>query len=179
MRKVSILTLIILLFLTNILFSQILPSSHEYEDFMTATPNALGVFIIGGENIDVGGLHYQRWFSNNIGLTLNGGGTYSINTLDYSVAAEIQYMVYHETFNNYIASGLYLWSMTGHRGYMDGATTTTEFTYKADFYAGLGIGIECIFWKHFSIPLHVGYILEFPNEMSLSFASGAGIRYRY
>ena len=45
--------------------------------------------------------------------------------------------------------------------------------------AGIGIGYETVYKKHLSFPLHFGYVCEFPNEFQMSFAFGAGFRFRF
>ncbi len=61
------------------------------------------------------------------------------------------------------------------------------FYYKTDYnipeyfngIAGIGLGYETLYHKHFSFPIHFGYYAEFPNEFKMDFVFGGGFRFRF
>ncbi|MCD1655676.1 hypothetical protein K7J14_13345 [Treponema zuelzerae] len=148
--------------------------------------SALGMFAMAIPNGGAYGLQFEHWF-NSFGFTVTGGGYYRpeddwANILDYSVVFQGMHTVFGNTFSDQVAGRLYSWASIGHHGYMTDDTNDDvyeEGAYKANGVAGLGIGIEMIFFEHFSIPLQFGYTGEFPNDPGLGFTFGSGIRYRY
>ncbi|MEI6389045.1 MAG: hypothetical protein WCQ50_20760 [Spirochaetota bacterium] len=163
-------------------------------------PSALGVYGSPLAGHAGGGLNWQTWYGP-LGLSLVGGGMYLPSglygsILDYSVFGEVQYRVIREDFSRWFASQLYVWALAGHLGYItvtttyDYATNTatsvstststrTVHPFVATAVGGLGIGIEATLFGHFSIPLEVGYIGQFPKDPMLTFSASGGLRYRY
>lgn len=155
-------------------------------------PSALGVYGSPLAGHAGGGLNWQAWYGP-LGLSLVGGGMYSPasqygSILDYSVFGEVQYRVLREDFSRWFASQLYVWVLAGHLGYItvetvyDNASATSTRTvhpFVATAVGGLGIGIEATLFGHFSVPLEVGYIGQFPNDRMLTFSASGGLRYRY
>ncbi|MFZ4616989.1 MAG: hypothetical protein ACOYM2_12440 [Rectinemataceae bacterium] len=157
-------------------------------------PSALGIYGSPLAGHAGGGLNWQTWYGP-LGLSLVGGGMYSPtgqfgSILDYSLLGEVQYRVLREDFSRWFASQLYVWVLAGHLGYITATTTydynvtpststTTILPFVATAVGGLGIGIEATLFGHFSVPLEVGYVGQFPKDPKLAFCVGGGLRYRY
>ena len=175
-----------------------------YEEY----PQALG-FQYG--EISATGLSYQRW-GGRTGLMVTGGiiyVPYDANsylmwfetTLDYAVGAEVQYRVYGEDFAQWLSGQLYVFAGLKHRGYIplnvveEGRVEPDEIwvepTYAAGSYQpviglGGGIGIEIILFRHFSLPLELGYGVdwsplagEIGKQFNVNLRPQVGFRYRY
>lgn len=162
------------------------PAEGEVPAF-EAWPKSLGFYgsMLAGNG--GAGLHFQRWIGN-IGYQVTAGGVYQPNsgydTLDYSVFGEILYRVFGDDFSSWFCGQLYLWGLAGHRGFLGGTYDTetdsySQGSYEASFLAGVGIGIEPIFFKHFSVPLQFGYVGEFGAGTVITTSFGGGFRYRY
>ena len=176
-------------------------SQPAYEEFQ----QALG-FQYG--EISGTGLSYQIW-REFLGFQVAGGIIYIPmeeegwfdRTLDYSVGTEIQVRVYGEDFASWLSGQLYAFAGLNHGGYIPVITIKEAFEISEDewlppeygiglytptFGFGLGIGIEIILFRHFSIPVELGYGLEWlptaetvPRQFRVNLYPQVGFRYRY
>jgi hypothetical protein len=173
-----------------------------YEEF----PQALG-FQYG--EISGTGLSYQVW-RESLGFQVAGGIIYIPleeeegwfdRTLDYSVGVEIQAKVYGEDFASWLSGQLYAFAGLNHGGFIPVITVKDALeisedewlppeygtgSYTPTFGFGLGIGIEIILFRHFSIPIELGYGLEWlptaetvPEQFRVNLYPQVGFRYRY
>jgi hypothetical protein len=155
--------------------------------------NAVGVFAMVNDATNVYGLQYQRWYTDRIGLQVEGAAYYDpssgISTpLDYNIGAEFQYRLYDTSWGTRTGTCLYAWMLAGHRGFIKNTyswaveTESSEKTgsnYYADAIAGIGFGFDIMFVNHLSIPVQFGFMGQFPNEPAVGFAFGSGLRYRF
>ena len=167
-------------------------------------PQALG-FQYG--EISGSGLSYHLW-RDSIGFQVAGGIVYIPlhddywydRTLDYSVGTEMQLRVYGEDFDSWLSGQLYGFAGINHGGYIPiiEVTEATEIgdefippelaagAYTPTFGLGIGIGIEIILFRHFSIPIELGYGLEWTptagnagQQFNIDLRPQAAFRYRY
>jgi len=155
-------------------------------------PEALGFYYgqIAGT-----GLTYHRW-SGTTGFQVTAGALYlppdsGGNMLDYVVGFENAYIIYSEDFTDWLSGLLSLFWGVNHRGYIpvtSGPDTCEPVigSYVPTLTLGGGIGIEVLWFKHFSIPFEVGYgATYFPLESAVAdmflvdLYFQAGFRYRY
>lgn len=143
------------------------------------------------------GLSYQRWFDG-VGLQTAFGATYSPedswtgDLLWYLTTVGLQRMLYHETFADWFAGGLYAFGGVSHRGvipwvypndYDNPDAQPTVGAYEPYVAIGGGVGIESVLFRHFSIPVEFGLSVEWqiPSIIpsSAGFIGGVGLRYRF
>src|SRR5574344_1278211 len=155
--------------------------------------NAIGVFIMGTTESSVYGLQYQHWFNDKIGMQVEGAAYYNPDVyygkeLQYNISAEFQYKLYETSLGERSATNLYAWLLAGHHAYIKrtseyeavtGTSTTTSSGYCPNAVCGLGFGFDIMFLNHISLPIEFGFLSEFPNDPSIDFAFGSGIRYRF
>ena len=173
-----------------------------YEKF----PQALG-FQYG--EISGSGLSYQVW-RNGLGFQVAGGvvylpleddGFWFDRTLDYSVGGEIQTRVYGEDFASWLSGQLYAFAGLNHGGYIPVVVVKDALqisedewlpeeygigSYTPTFGVGVGIGIEIVLFRHFSVPIELGYGFEWlptaatvPEQFRVNLYPQVGFRYRY
>jgi hypothetical protein len=205
MRRIPVLTLVVTALFLQIpanvdAFGAEEVSQPAYVEF----PQALG-FQFGV--ISGAGLSYHVW-RDSLGFQVAGGIVYIPlsddywydRTLDYSVGTELQFRVYGEDFASWLSGQLYGFAGLNHGGYIPIVTVTEgyevddywiepEFAtgpYTPTFGFGLGIGIEIILFRHFSIPVELGYGLEWiptaptvQEQFNVNLRPQAGFRYRY
>jgi hypothetical protein len=154
-------------------------------DPFDASPSALGVFAMNyGITGMVYGLHYNHWFDR-VGFQITGGGNYmpydGYPIMDYSVAIQGMYELLSNTFSEKLAGRLYVWGMVGHRGWLRNSSYTAPVTttYVPGLACGVGIGVDFVLFRHFSIPIEFGYSGQFLNDVSATPSIGGGLRYRY
>lgn len=143
--------------------------------------NALGAFFLLTED-PIGGLEYQRWLNDKVGLTAQVSLFYNkysySNTTVFNYAFNLQtdISLYRFETKNF-ASNLYSWFLVGTNG---AARTEEGKTYfSPNVILGAGFGFELIFWKHLSIPIQMGYVGAFPSSNYMNFSVGSGIRYKF
>lgn len=167
-------------------FTAAAESLSPFEEF----DDSLGGFYgeIGGS-----GLSWQRWFGE-IGIEAAAGLSYlqedtsyyatswstdpvDVDIFDYNVGAQIQYMLYKDSYGNWFDGNLYLFAGGMHTGIIrttytyeenilnEGTDTQyseyrksgeTDPVYIAGFSAGFGFGFETVFFSHFSFPFEIG-----------------------
>ncbi len=171
MKKNIILILIIALMIMPV-FAQ--DAEAEIEDDGAAS---LGMYFCAGE-FSMIGLHYQQWFGNH-GIMVSGGLTGDV----FCAVAVYEYCVYSAKFTDILNSRLYLWILGGVDCVNEHNYISSTETYEDDFYVNavgsLGVGIEFVWWKHLSIPVQFGYVIEAPHKTKMSFSFASGIRYRF
>lgn len=188
MKKVIVILLMICMVLPMVFAEEEETESNAFAQY----PEALGFYY--GE-IAGTGLTYHRW-NDGVGYQVTAGALYlppdaGGNLLDYVVGFENSYTVYSEDFTNWLSGLLSLFWGVNHRGFIP--VTYDEETYEPvigsytpTFTLGGGIGIEVLWFKHFSIPFEVGYGATYlPLESAaidmflVDLYFQAGFRYRY
>jgi hypothetical protein len=161
-----------------------LPSFVEF-------PSALGMEL----NTMAGwGLHWMYW-KDALGISVTGGGIYQpansaypgqVENLDYGIFAQALLRVYGVDFAKWFGGQLYATVLLGHQGRLD---YQTVYDYAGNFVsngtgafipmfnAGIGIGIEFILFRHFSLPVECLLIGQYPWK--LNFTATFGLRYRF
>ncbi len=198
MRRLGVLFVVILLVIgANAL------SAREAEGSLNRdrNPNALG-FQTG--SISGSGLSWQRWFGPT-GLQIAGGILYRPpgqtgfgfrHILDYSVGVEVQRSVVASDFSERMAGQLYVVGGVNHGGIIEEVweedpesenrpeRSTGPFIPSVS--VGVGLGIEFVFFEHFSIPFEMLYAAvwrgvegSFPDQLAVDLAPQIGIRYRF
>jgi hypothetical protein len=161
---------------------------------MSQFPQALG----GTYGPMIGtGLSYQRWFEG-VGIQTAVGAVYSPeeqfsgDLLWYRVTFGLQRILYHETFADWFAGGLYAFGALAHGGRIEWVTEPVDTQEPADpqpgpfrplVAVGAGVGIESVLFRHFSVPVEFGLSVEWeiPSVVPVSagFVGGVGLRYRF
>lgn len=152
-------------------------------------PSSLGVTLSSMETF---GLSWKRWFGKTA-FEISAGGMWDPSTTVgtvywYAITGALSYRLYAEDFANWFSGGLYLVAYGGHGGkdsidyVYDSNTDTSDYIqsgYTPYIYAGGGIGIETVLFKHFSQELQFLYIGRFLNDPGIQFGINASFRYRY
>ena len=202
--RLIVISIVLVTFGAGVLFAEDIEAPYE------AYPQALGGFYGPFSGT---GLHYQNWIGTS-GFHVNGGIVYvplddggwwpSQTVLDYAVGGEYQRRVFGEAFTNWLAGSLYLFAGGQHRGYNPVEVVAEGYeipdsdpvewvdpvygvgAYQAELSVGVGIGIELILFRHFSVPLEFGYgatwtVTEpaFADALSIGPNVQTGLRYRY
>lgn len=193
MKKIKIALIVMLMCLSAAAFCE-----EEAETVPEVYNSAIGFVYTPsspmGEYDDtlVAGLQYQHWFDN-FGLQLTGCMYYDQHynyyeganpygeKLDWKLLGGAQFILC--TFNvdnlRWIKDDtvfrLYFW-LDGGLGGKDLSPTEQNLAY---LYAGTGIGMEAVFWKHISIPLELGYYGQFLNNGGFGICESAGVRFRF
>lgn len=202
MKKIKIAFVVLLMCLSAVAFCEE-ETAKEPEVFNNAvgftftTPSSLGYDY---DDILIYGLQYQHWFDK-VGVEVTGSMFYDENyvysstydstaqewiptygsKLDWKVLAEAQFVLC--TFDvtnlsiikNDSVFRLYFW-VNGGVGGRDLSPTQKNLAY---LYAGTGIGMEAVFWKHISIPLELGYSGQFLNNGGFDLCGSTGVRFRF
>jgi len=152
-----------------------------FEEF----PSSLGVTFA---SIETFGLSWKRWFGKT-GLELCVGGTWDPSNLYgpiyyYSVTGALSHRLYAEDFADWFSGGLYLVLYGGHAGedgyvYDADLDVNVRTGYKPYVYAGAGIGLETVLFRHFSQEVQFLYIGQFLNDPGIGFGVNFSLRYRY
>ncbi|HEY9054711.1 MAG TPA: hypothetical protein VIO60_07825 [Rectinemataceae bacterium] len=148
-------------------------------------PSSLGVSFITPETI---GLSWKRWYGKTA-LELSAGGFWnpsndSGSRYRYSVMGAVSRRLYADDFANWFSGGLYLVALAGHSGEegvewdMD-TSSYTRLGYQPAIYAGAGLGIETVLFRHFSQELQFVYVGKFLSDPGIGFALNVAVRYRY
>ena len=187
----------IFMFLVFALASSLVCAQTNEQDIYN---HSLGFIYKYDSNVEsmLGGIAYQHWFDNGIGLQGTVAANY-IHSADYflSLDMEVSFQLYKKTFESKhypnprsISTVLYTWLSCGYlqyptREYYDGLIGGSsdieyrETTVKA-LCPGLGFGLELIFFEHFSIPFAIGFLANIDEgKISSNFAYSSGFRYRF
>jgi hypothetical protein len=186
----------------------LIPLFSTETDYFTEFDESLG--FIGGR-ISGTGLSYQTW-KGGFGYQITGGIIYLPeadeswyeNALDYAVGVEVQRPVFTDYFAKWFSGQLYFFGGANHYGYVPVELVAEGYyenpddyegwvepvyrlgLYSAKFGVGVGIGIEILLFKHFSIPIEFGYgafyepsMPELKDQFEVNTVVQSGIRYRY
>lgn len=166
--------LVVLFLLCAVLFAPVFAEDTTVDNSDEGT-DALGMYCMFGSFYMVG-LSYHHWFGNH-GLMISAG----LDNDRISALVEYQLSVYKAELTDVLDSRLYVWASGGANFRND--TIYADDTYHDEFHvnaiASLGIGIEFVWWKHLSIPVHFGYVMEMPYDFSKSFCVASGVRYTF
>ena len=150
--------------------------------------NGLGVAyfspdIGGGSDQYLGGLCYQHWFNDKVGLEAGGAVNWdpksTYNPLDYNIYCEGDYILFTSNFSSKYSTRLFTWGVIGHTGKIDSKYNVEKGEYEEgeffpNFRAGAGFGFDIIFFKHISVPLKFGFTGSLNGA---GFTFGGGIKY--
>ncbi len=127
------------------------------EDTFSQFPKALGVqagFLSGF------GLSYQSWGEKvghqvAAGMMADPSMTWGADPLVYNLGYEMQYPMYTDSFDTWLAGRLYLFTGIRHRGYIEavydsGSSTYANSAFTLEFSLGGGIGVEAVLFDHFA-----------------------------
>lgn len=135
-------------------------------------------------------LEYGHIFENRLGFNFDFGIHYESN-FEVNTNIQLSYQLYETGAGNWFNTRLYLWGLGGYRyekgteylSYFDKTTNQTVPTYtpytRNIAMAGFGFGIDFLFVSHLYFPLQVGFISEFFDRNTISFAFMSGIGYRF
>src|SRR5574344_1392983 len=78
--------------------------------------NAIGISFLGTTETAMYGLQYQHWFTDKIGMQVEGSAYYNPDNnfysgyvLNYDICAEFQYKLYETSLGERSATNLYAW----------------------------------------------------------------------
>ncbi len=150
-----------------------------------AYPSAIGVHV---GSIEAVGLSWKRWYGPT-GFEVSAGGgwdpaTTSGNVFWYSVTGGVSRRIFAEDFDSWFSGGLSLVGVVGHAGeegyvYDPATSGYVLHPYRPYFFAGAGIGIETVFFRHYSQELQFLYIGRFLNDPGIGFGVSFAFRYRF
>jgi hypothetical protein len=135
---------------------------------------ALGGFasFVGGT-----GISYQSWLGA-FGWQVAGGGYYlPTGEGEYAVGVEAMYRIHTAAIMERADSILYAAAGVGHYADIQGGA------FEARIHGGLGLGVETVFFEHFSLPIELLYrgtlIVNDFSGGEAGLQPGAGFRFRY
>lgn len=135
---------------------------------------ALGGFAgyVGGV-----GLSYQKWLGS-FGWQVAGGGYYLPSQEgQYAIGVEGMYQIHEAALHERVDSLLYAVAGIGH--YADIAPGS----FNARIHGGIGLGVETVFFEHFSFPLELLYTGTFVitglSAGDFGLQPAGGVRFRY
>ena len=159
-----------------------------------AFKNAIGAYFLWNYKSPVGGIQYDRWFTDLFGTKFNFYIFYdpSENSIwnhimDYTVSTEFTLKLYETAFNDEFASRLFAFCMIGHRGYIERSYVRDDYSnnyvfkelYTPIVLTSIGFGFDFIFAEHLSLPIQIGFMCSFPNDKYAALCIGTGIRYTF
>ncbi|MBI9102115.1 MAG: hypothetical protein JEY99_06855 [Spirochaetales bacterium] len=144
------------------------------------------------------GLSYFKEMENGKSIQFAGGAYYGADIgffeslLNYNLGVELHFPVYRDEYSRFFAGQLYIFTGLNHNGYINNEWNTISEEYERGgfntaFSSGFGIGIELILFRHFSIPLELGYVAswtptlagDFLDQFGVNLRPQGGFRYRY
>ncbi|MGD8113628.1 MAG: hypothetical protein ACQEWA_01905 [Sphaerochaetaceae bacterium] len=177
-------TITMLLFLSIcVIFPLQAEDTMTYEEY----PYAIGVVF----SEPVWGLSYHQRFGDNalqgtLGFSYYPNPTYQAQ-LAYSIAVDYQRTIFGADFNRFLGAQLYLDAYLAHTG--ETAYNWETYTYdpfEAQIVAGVGFGVEAIFFQYFSVPVEFIYSFSysptedsFPSNVSVDLVPRIGLRFRF
>ena len=132
--------------------------------------------------------------------------TYYRSILNYSIGIEGLYSLYAEDLTSWLSGNLYLFLGLNHNGntkyrydkkwytyedpeepnagyWMEDVEKPIYSPYEPNFVLGIGIGMETVLFKHFSLPIEIGYAFFFRNlqliPAKITLIIQGGLRYRF
>lgn len=133
----------------------------------------------------IGGMTYQQWFKNDLGIEGTVGFIANENSAHYNFEIQLQKLLFVNDFGKRSNSVLYLWANTGVNSFEEekiapeGADYDSVTYIKPSIFVGTGFGIELAYFEHVAIPVTIGIQAEFLNHFALGFTAGIGLRYRF
>ena len=178
MKKI-ILSMTILLALAGSLFANGLDNQ-----------NAIGMYILGGENA-VGGIQYERRFSDlfstkfGVFAFYNDKNQYS-DPFNGSFTVEGDFTLFENTWKDKISSRLFAYGMIGYTGvyernrsYDDNDNPIVTEKMHNNAITSVGFGFDFIFFDHLSVPIQFGFMGTFPDDPKIEFCGGVALRYTW
>lgn len=191
MKRLAVMRLLVLCALLCLVAASAL-AQDESESVLDRYPQALGVFW--GE-LAGRGLTYEAW-TGDLGFHITGGGIYlpegGFRILDYTLGLEMMYRITAQDLTSFLSGQLYVFAGAMHGGYIEEVMLSPGSEEDLPVYGsgpfvpyagvGVGIGIEQVWFEHFSIPVQIGYggWLEFPGlAPRVNLIVEGGFRYRF
>lgn len=155
--------------------------------------NAIGVFVLGTDDQTVGGIQYERRFSDLFSTKLGVFAFYNDKTysdpFSMNVTLESDFTLFENNWKDKIGSRLFAYGMVGYIGrmersyeYVDGSSSYQSKQIEKmhnNMTASLGFGFDFIFFEHLSVPIQFGFMGTFPDDPQLGFCGGVGLRYSW
>ena len=151
--------------------------------------NAIGVYVIGAD-IPIGGIQYERHFSN---LISEKFGVYAFynndntsNPFEFNFTAETDFKLYETNWKDKVASRLFAFAMLGYdikkereTYYVEPEGSKQEEKIINNALAAVGFGFDFIFFDHLSVPVQFGFMGTFPDTPNIGFGGGIALRYSW
>ncbi len=157
--------------------------------------NAIGMYVIGAEN-SVGGLQYERRFTDIISVKFGTFAMYRSNTYynngneaNFNFIVEPDFTLYETCWGDKVSSRLFAFGLAGYdfTKQIDsiwdpdtGKKLGEETKYINSAIAAAGFGFDFIFFGHLSIPVQFGFMGRInTEEPNAGFCAGIGMRYSW
>lgn len=174
--------IISILFIT-FLFPLAAERHNEKNDYYN---KAIGGKFVGLPNSFIGGISYQQWFQNDMGFEVAIGFISNKSNAYYNFEGQFQKLLFVDDFGKRSLSSLYLWANAGINSMEEVLEERSEennydrkITLHPNFFVGVGFGMEMTYFEHISVPVTLGFEVEFPKEFAFGFTAGIGLRYRF
>ena len=155
--------------------------------------NAIGVFVLGTDEQAVGGIQYERRFTDIVSTKLGVFAFYNEKSysdpFNMSVSLETDFTLFENNWKDKIGSRLFAYGMVGYIGkiertfeYIDGNSSfepKRTDTMHNNMAASIGFGFDFIFFEHLSVPIQFGFMGTFPDDPQVGFCGGIGLRYSW
>jgi len=152
--------------------------------------SAVGVFGLSSfteSPAQAAGIEYEQWITPKIALGAIASAYFredSQNDYNANACMEVKYSLFESEMGTHFGSRLYAYGMFGYNGWStseyDYATYNyTSRKYYNDMFASLGFGFEFLLIDHISMPINFGMAAKFPEETTVGFCMGTGIRYSF
>lgn len=150
--------------------------------------NAIGMYVIGGENA-VGGIQYERRFSDLFSTKFGVFAFYNdsgySDPFNASFTVEGDFTLFENTWKDKISSRLFAYGMLGYTGTYERSYEYGEPESKKiekmhnNALASVGFGFDFIFFDHLSVPIQFGFMGTFPDDPQVGFCGGIALRYTW
>lgn len=150
--------------------------------------NAIGMYVIGGENA-VGGIQYERRFSDLFSTKFGVFAFYNdsgySDPFNASFTVEGDFTLFENTWRDKISSRLFAYGMMGYTGTYERSYEYAEPESKKiekmhnNALASVGFGFDFIFFDHLSVPIQFGFMGTFPDDPQVGFCGGIALRYTW
>lgn len=179
MKRIFIISILFLAFLCPLTAER----QNENNDYYN---RAIGGKFVVLPNSFIGGITYQQWFQNDMGFEVAVGFIANENNAYYNFEGQFQKLLFVDDFGRRSLSSLYLWANAGINSmeeYLEEGGIYDDYDYRTvlspNFFVGVGFGMEMTYFEHFSVPVTLGFEVEFPKEFAFGFTAGIGLRYRF
>ena len=129
-------------------------------------------------------LQYQQYISD-IGFQIGAIFFSSANTYDtYNYAAEItgSYRIFSIDWSNWFSSALYGLLDISNWGRYYYSYGENAYRFSSSLSGGIGMGVDIVFFEHFSLALELGYGISsfslMTGSLNIGLITGVGLRYR-